>query len=1055
MNADLTRTLAALTALLLAASVSAQSAAVPLPAPPIATAEERLSTVTLPFQAPAQAREVVLAQALPAGSTYVPGSSRLDGQPLADPRRGPSGVLYWTLPARASGVLSYDLSHTAPLGALPQPALLVRLVGERTEVLSGRIDPADLRAASQPAPPEGRENPGVIRLPLAGSVLRTRDRISVVVELPQGERPPLTVNGVPVGEDRLGSEVQDSERGVQRLTYVGVPLRPGPNVLRMGAEEITVTLAGGTTRVELTPESLVADGSTPLRLRIRTLDAFGTPSGQPTLTVRPSLEPRIPDANPGEAGYQVRLTDGEGLLELQPQAAPTTLRLDVLLGEEVVTYRYEVTPDRSSVGVGVLSATLGLDGDLNLAEDLTWEARASLETPVGAGKLYAAADKDGLPQTDQPNLRSPVYGDASLTETPLQGLDPVAAVYDHPSFRAEYRRTQVPLDVLPVGEQLTALTVTTKTTPTLSGFVAAVPTDRVVEEPLIPDGTRILRLPHTGLSEGSETLEMVTLERGSGKEVGRVLLRRGADYTLDANTGIVTLLRPLERVDASLNEVRVLASYRLARPDAGRRLAYGVQVRQDGPRYSAGAAAVSLDGRVTFGVRTTFEDGSTRADTRLAYSGGVQASADLATRLGNGAVTFKARYQAASYAGLAPFGVGLNVSGSYAARLGGNLGAVVEGEYHGTPTARGGSVTARAESRLDPFSVGAGLKYAFGDKAGLGAVVSGGYHRTPLDLDVVHTQPLSGTLDTTTAITARYRLTDRVTLGFRDDVTWGKGHVAALTLDTALGNVNYAVGYELPTADGEGNRARFGVATTLPLNSRTTLGLRGSALYDVAKGEAELAGGADLSYKTDTFSAAAGIDLTYREGQLGTVVRGGLTGSVTPSLTLTTDGLAEFGAGKNGQRLTLGYAYRTRTLNSLGYVRLLRGTLAAGHPELSGGLSAEYRQPSWAVRGAVDTRTLLNDPGSFTVQASLGGTAYLTDRFGVGGWGRMLTQPSTATDVLGYGLEASVRALPGTWLTAGYNFKGFEGLPSAGQYTKRGLYLRLDLTLDETLGGQK
>ncbi|EYB66989.1 hypothetical protein DEIPH_ctg055orf0020 [Deinococcus phoenicis] len=1058
MNCRLKRTFTALSALLLIGAAHAQDSGMPpLPAS-AAVSVQRTSTVTLPFDAPAHARELVIAHTLPAGAAYLPGSSRLDGQPTADPRRGPSGTLYWVIPAQTRGVLTYDLTHTAALSTLPPPSLLARLAGERRELLAGRLDDADLKAAA-PLTAAGEageptENPGAIKWPLAGSVIRVRDRINVVVELPQGERPPLRVNGAPVGEDRLGTEVQDGGRGVQRLTFVGVPLRPGPNTLQLGTEEVQVVLAGATARVEVTPEHLTADGSTPLRLRVRTLDAYGTPTSQSALTVRTNLEPRTPDANPGEAGYQLRLTDGEGVLELQPQTAPTSLKVDVLLGQQVLSSRYEVRPDRSRVGVGLISATLGLDGHLG-SQDLTWQARASLETPLGAGKLYVAADKDGLPGTDNPNLRSPVYGDAGTTETPLQGLDPVAAVYDHPGFRAAYRRTALPLDVLPVGEQLTALTVVTKSNPALSAFVAGVPGDRVSETPILPDGTRLLRLPDRDIADSSETLEVVTLEPGDGKELGRTTLRRNVDYTVDYPTGIVTLTRPLDRVDANLNDVRVLASYRLNGPVAGRQLAYGVQVRQDGQNYSVGAAAVKLDNRVTFGVRGTFDNGTTRADTRLAYSGGVQASADLAARLGDGGAAFKVRYQDAGYAGLAPFGVGLNISGNYTVRLGDRLGAALDGEYHDTPTTQGGSVTARAEYRLDPFSVGGGLKYAFGDTSGLGAVASVGYHRAPLDLDVIHTQPLTGNLDTTTAIAARYRLTDQVTLGFKDDITWGKSQVAALTLDTTLGHTNYAIGYELPTASGEGNRARFGVSTTLPLNDRLTVGLRGSALYDVDSGQTELTGSTDLNYRADTYSAATGIDLTYQDGQVGTVLRGGITGSLTPQLTLTADGLAEFGRGKNGQRLAFGYAYRNRALNSLGYLRLVQGTLAGGKPELSSGLSAEYRQPGWAIRAGADTRTLLNDPGSFTAQASLGGTAYLSDRFGVGAWGRVLTQPSTGTTQLGYGVEGSVLALPGTWLTAGYNFKGFEGLPSAGMYTRQGAYVRLDLTLDETLGGTK
>nr|WP_246363441.1 autotransporter outer membrane beta-barrel domain-containing protein [Deinococcus budaensis] len=943
------------------------------------------------------------------------------------------------------------------MGALPAPALQVRLPGDRTELLAGRIDAADLEGAVllSAQADEVTENAGAIKLPLAGSVIRLRDRITVVVEGPQGERPGLTVNGTPVGEDRLGTEVQDGVRGVQRLTYVGVPLRPGPNVLRVGTEEIKVVLAGATAGVEVTPLSLTADGSTPLRLRVRTFDAFGTPSGQSTLTVRPSLEPRTPDANPGEAGYQVRLEGGEGVLELQPQSAPTPLRLDVLLGEQVLTRRFEVTPGRSRVGVGVLSATLGLDGNLNLAEDLTWQARGYVETPLGPGKLYAAADKDGLPGTTDPTVRSPVYGDAGTEQIPLQGTDPVAAVYDHPGFRVAYRRSAVPIDVLPVGEGFTGLTAVTRSNPAVSGFVAGVPGDRVSEAEVTPDSTRILRLPDARLAPDSETLEVVTRERQTGKELERRPLVRNVDYLVDYPTGIVTLVRPLDRVDAAFNDVLVLASYRLSTATAGRTLAYGVQVKGEGENYTVGAAVVSLDGKTTFGVRGTYQNGPTRAETRLAFSGGVQASADLSTRLGDDSASFRIRYQDAGYVGLAPFAVGLNVGGNYTARLGQNLSAGVDGEYHDTPTAQGGSVTARADYRLAPFSVGGGLKYAFGDTSGLGAVLSAGYHRQPLDVDVTHTQPLSGNLDATTAFTVRSRLTDRVTLGLRDDVTWGKGHVAALTLDTRIGNTTYAAGYELPTASGEGNRARFGVSTTLPLSGRTTLGLRGSALYDVRGGETEVTASADLTHRADTFGVTAGTDLIYREGDFGTVLRAGITGSVTDHLTLTADGLAEFGLGKNGQRFSLGYAYRNSAVNSLGYVRLVQGSLAGGTPQLNTGVSAEYRQPTWAVRGGVDTRALLSDAGSFTAQAYLGGTAYLTDRFGVGAWGRVLTQPATNTTALGYGVEGSVRALPGTWLTAGYNFAGFEGLPSAGTYTKQGLYLRLDLTVDETLGGKK
>lgn len=1044
------------------------------PAPAIT----RSSTVSLPFDVPSETQQITLAQRLPAGATLVSGSGRLDGKVLPDPLRGPSGTLYWVVDAPTGnrteqgaalrGSISYDLTHTEALGELPPAALQVSLRGNRTELLQGQLDAGDLRAASKlTAATDGQqvENGGAIKLPADGAVYRIRDRISVTVEAPQGPVPALTVNGVTVDEDNIGTNVQDGVRGVQRLTYVGVPLKAGTNVLRVLNDEIKVVLVGPTAKTEVKPLELQADGSSPVRVQLRTLDASGQLTNQPTVTVRTNLEPRLPDADPGQPGYQVRLVGGEGTLELQPQVSPVALKLDVLQNEEVKTYRYEVTPDRSRVGIGVVSATVGLDGTFMPQDDLTWQARGAYEGPLGAGKLYIAADKDGLPTDRNTLIRNTVYGDASTENVPLQGIDPVAFTYDHPNFRAEYRRRSLPVDVLPVGEELTALTAYSKTNPQVSGFVALVPEDRVVNRPLTPEGTRVLRLGDTGITLGSETLELVTLERSTGKELEREKLVRNVDYVFDPRSGVVTFNRAVDRLDAQLNEHVVYASYRLDNPLGKRRTVYGAQIKTTGTNYSAGIAAVHLDGRTTYGVKADYQKGAFKASGLVAYSGGVQASADLGTVLDqNHDLSFRVRYQQESYQGLAPFSPGLVVGGRYNGHLTPRLSVVAEAEYRDLPAprssdvenadrTRGGNVTARAVYRLDPFTVGGGVTYAFGDRSGLGVVGSVGYQRDPISVDVVHTQPIIGNLDPTTDISTKFRIRKNLTLGFNDKITWGVGQAAALTLDTMLGNVNYAVGYELPTASGAGNRARFGVTTTLPLNDRTALNLRGSVLYDVAKAALESGAGADVNYKTDRLSATAGTDVSYRsDAGFGVVLRGGVTGSVNDELTLNAGGMAEFGQGRGGQRLEVGYAYRGRTLSSLGYGRYVTGSLAGGQPELAFGLSAAYRQSQWGVRGGVESRTQLDDRDSFTLQGWLGGTAYLSDRIALTAWGRALTQPATQTTLFGYGVEGSVRALPGTWVTAGYNLKGFEGFQSAYTYTRQGPYLRLDLTLDETAG---
>ncbi|WP_412027144.1 DUF11 domain-containing protein [Deinococcus yunweiensis] len=1046
-----------------ATTLGVQASTPGVAAPP---SQRRVSRVLLPFDAPAAATQLVVAHRVPTGSTYVPGSARLNDAALPDPLRGPGGTLYWELPGRATrtlgqqrGTVSYTVAHQGTLEPLSSPALLARFAGERSEMLSGQIDAVDLSAATPlTGTPIRQENAGRIASPVDGSLIRVRDRISVVVRAGRGEAPALRVNGQPVPDSQIG-EVSTAADGSRRVTYVGVLLRPGTNTLSAGQDSVHVELVGATVRTEVTPTAMVADGSSPLRLMIRTLDANGHLTDQPAVTVASSLEPRIPDAEPGTSGYQVRLVNGEGMLELQPQATPTTLKLDVLQGTDVKTYTFEVRPDAGRVGVGMLSATVGLDGALSLQDDVTWQGRASLETPLGAGKLYLAADKDGLPTDRDPLKRFAQSGDSSTESVPLQGIDPVAFAYDHPSFRAAYRRSAAPVNVLPVGEQLTALTASSKGSVQVSGFAALVPDARVTDERLTPEGTRLLRLSQGGLSDGSETLTVVTLEPATGKELRRVVLTRNVDYLIDLNTGIVTLARALDRVDLSLNDVVVLASYRLADPMSQRHPAFGAQVKYTARQYSVGAAAVRLDDTVTVGARATYDDGTLRADGLLAYSNGLQATLDAGTTFGSTTLAARVRYQAATYTGLAPVTPGVTVAVDATTKLTPALSASAQAEYHDSGAAsavrgQGGSVTARADYQVAPFSVGAGIKAAYGDQQGVAAVVGVGYHRAPVDVDVTHSQPLGGgTLDPTTTLTARYALSDTLSVSLRDEINWNTGQRASLSVDNRVGNTNYTAAYDLPGSGGQGNRARFGVNTTLPLNDHTTVGLRGSALYDVAAAQTELGAGADLTYKTDRVTAAAGTDVTAGSKGFGVVLRAGVSGQLSDRLTLTADGLAEFGAGKNGLRAAVGYAYRASAFNSLGTVRYVTGTLAGNAPEFSSNLAAEYRQPQWAVRGGLDTRTLLNDPGSFTAQLGLGGTYYFGERFGVGAWGRLLTQPGSGTTQYGYGLEGSVRVLPGTWLTAGYNPAGFDGLGSV--YTRQGAYVRLDLTIDETLGDGK
>ncbi|WP_045234705.1 hypothetical protein [Deinococcus pimensis] len=1018
----------------------------PAPAPDLTL--RRSSVVTLPFEAPAVARELVLAHTLPVGATYVPGSSTLDGAPIADPAVGPSGRLYWTLPARTTGTVAYQVEHDGALGALPAPALLARVTSERSEVLMGVLDELDVLRATRTALPADAENDGAIRLPLDGSVVRDRDTVTVVVVRGQGEPATLRVNGQDVPESQVGELTVDPNQGTERLTYYGVKLRPGRNTLTFGASTTTVMHAGPARNVTVGAASSVADGFTPVRIVLRATDASGSPASQDYLTVTSSVTPEAADADPSQGGYQVRLVNGEGVLTLPPQVTPGRVTLDVRLGDRVERATVDLTPSRAAVGVGHASVTLGTQPFGVSA----WSARGYYEGMLGDGKLYAAAASDGLPTPLNANDGYPVYGDASVEAQPLRGLDPVALRYEHPSFSVQYRAHNVPISVFGLGEALTALSVTTRGDTGLSAFAALVPEARV-KDVLTPDGTRLVRLGRTGVVPGSDTVQLVTREAVSGKEITRVTLVRDTDYVLDPALGTIEFDRPVTPVDERLDDVRVEVTYRLLDATTNRLPAWGAQVRTRLGDVSAAAAVVNLDGRTTTGASAQYVQGDTRLDAHAALAEGAQASLDGATKVLGANASFGVRYQDASYSGLNAFETGwtaqANVSSPLANVLPG-LSVAADAAYRDTFTNRYGSFGAQGRLTSGAWTFGVGARSAFGDTSGLSALGSVRYAEGPLDIAVTHAQPLTGDVTPNSTASVKFSVLPNVTLRALGRTDWTSDTRATFGVTSTVGGMRVNADYDLPTADGQGNRARFGADTTFAVTPTVSVGVQGALTRDLDDGTGTASVGGSVRYKTDDVSATLGGDVALTNGVPRAVVRGGVTGTVTPDFTLSADVLSEFSVAP-GTRASVSGAYRGEQTSALGYVRLQTGSLGGGTPNVTAEVSAEHHTASFAVRGGLAARTLLDDPGSLTVQPGLGATAYLTDRIGVGVGARAQFQPSTGTARFGLGVEGSVLTLPGTWVTVGYNFTGFEGIGNT--YTRQGLYFRLDLILDEQNGG--
>ncbi|UTA50255.1 hypothetical protein MSS93_10920 [Deinococcus radiodurans] len=833
-------------------------------------------------------------------------------------------------------------------------------------------------------------------------------------------------------------------------------------------------LAGTPVSAELTPLQLVADGVTPIKVGVKLLDAAGIANGT-SVTVQTSLEPERRDAQPTVGSYQIRLKDGEGVLEMQPLGTPTRFDVKVLVGETPISRSFEAVPSKTRVGIGTVSvgALLGAGGAA------AGEARAAgyLETPIGEGKLYVAgagavtAEPDqngqikfqqdrqaGLPTTANPLERYPTYGDSSTHDIPLQGIDPVAFRYEHPSFNVQYRQSALPVDVFNLGINPTALSGFTRTNPQVSGFVAALPKDEVRAE-FPANGTRVLSLGRAGLLPDSEVVELVSVDARTGAE--RITtLQRLREYTVDYASGVIYFQKAVGLTDVDGNPQVVRVRYRLDDAMAQRQVAWGVQAssRLLDDRLVLGAAAVQLDGATSIGVRARYADGISRADLLAAYSGGVlvNGTADMKTERLEARASV--RYQDPGYHGLNRVEDGIAADARANYKLTDRLGVGVTGYYRKDIDTdgktegdrNGGYADVRATYDFKPFSVGLGVRAGFGDQRGFGVVGSAGYSQNGYVVKVEHAQPLGGELTPTTTVSATAPVTENVTLTARDEVRWGQDSRASIGLNSRFGMTNIAVNYDLPGADGWGNRARFGVDTALPLSDKLSLGLNAGYLLDLAGDGDGWNAGASLRYKDERLVATLGSDVAHKNDGFRVAFKGGASYSLNDRLTVSADATHVTGPQPTdaGTNVALSAALRASQWQGLAYLRYKDGALAAQRPEVIGEANIEYHVPRYALRGGIAGRMLLQQPESATYQVSASGTYYFTDRLGLGLAGRALLQPATGYQGYSFGVEGSVRALPGTWVTLGYNPVGFSGINS-NLYTRQGAYVRLDLMFDD------
>jgi len=547
---------------------------------------------------------LVLVSRLPAGARYLAGTSRVDGEAVADPREV-DGALVFELDGRAQGRISFTVVHDEAIVASDDDHTLIART-PRLEVLIGDPEALELllREPQEDAPPPlERELVGaLIQEPVDGAVLRAGSSTRVTVDADLGHDVRLFVNDEVVPAERVGQITRDAGLGRQTLQYIGVPLEAGPNVLRVQSEHdgvvlhdtVTVLLAGAPAVIEVVPLSpLVAGTVAPLGFEIRVADAWGAAPRDSFVTVDVAggaIASR--DADVQQAGHQVAFRDGRGVLELSPFAGPGRFTIVAAVGRAEAEATFEVG-----------------------AEARPWIVNgiASLGVHYRDGLRFGASGSGFA--------RGVVFGDALLTlavQVPLEPLglhgDPYdrfpvtggsgAQSADAQSRHGVFARLERGQDFVQYGDFVSAFgggLQTARAYTGLSGawegaggfgvraYAAYVPVRDVVTGLELPaDGTSAYRLPHAPLRPGTLRLEVVKRDRLDGRLVvddGDPLLRVlafGADYTVDEVVGVILLARPLPLADGAGQPYLLRAGYQVASLDDAPAFAqFGVQASYD------------------------------------------------------------------------------------------------------------------------------------------------------------------------------------------------------------------------------------------------------------------------------------------------------------------------------------------------------------------------------------------------------------------------------------------------------------------------------------------
>lgn len=507
---------------------------------------------------------------------------------------------------RFMGSAGSQFADMTPGGLIVADFPVVEKTGYACE--NGESD--ETRVAVRPVPPEppleekisGMDAVVAILSPAAGAAVSAANA-DIIVKGPSDGEFRLRVNGVPISTKNVGRRIDETEKKIAIIEYVGVRLEPGEkNTIEVeviggdgnsaGAASAEVTAAGEPYEIVSDPANveIPADGETARQIKLTVVDDKGIPVGAAGLMTVAATAGEIlnKDLDLAADGIQI-LYSGGAEIRLKSKRISGTGEITVLyeeINKRIPVFLSPSYKDEIALGLGEFTFGRGKQsGDASFIEDIRRFDRAYYSTARGAffikkrvmnnflltssydsgkSKTYELNNERYMDFTDE-NMY-PVFGDDSTV-----GYE--AKTQNKLYLRLEKEKTQ-----LLIGDYNTRFfdTRLAAYSRTLNGawlnlqkrsyrvgsFAAKTSQVKALDTIAAQGISGYYYLKSSPIVDGSESVTIETRDRQRPWLVLEMQrMTRWTDYTIDYETGAIMFRSPVPTYTESFDPVYILVRY--------------------------------------------------------------------------------------------------------------------------------------------------------------------------------------------------------------------------------------------------------------------------------------------------------------------------------------------------------------------------------------------------------------------------------------------------------------------------------------------------------------